>query len=142
MRTTSPYLHPLFIGPAYKAKKHRSQWRKIRHLTIAITILLIASIAIKNKAVAEPIKHSQTHDIVLALDTASTFPALNTQIKNSKNKEVSDHYDWKTLSALAGSQSTQPPQNNKTKTWLNLSSWLGLLCFMGYLLMHAIRNEP
>ena len=30
----------------------------------------------------------------------------------------------------------------KTGTWSNLCWWLGIFCFMGYLLMHAIRNEP
>lgn len=30
----------------------------------------------------------------------------------------------------------------KTGTWSNLWWWLGIFCFMGYLLMHAIRNEP
>ncbi|HEY7774276.1 MAG TPA: VWA domain-containing protein [Marinagarivorans sp.] len=30
----------------------------------------------------------------------------------------------------------------QTGTWSNFAWWTGILCFMGYLLMHAIRHEP
>lgn len=134
MRTKNHYPHPIFIAPTYKATSQHYLQRKrtIGQLALAIIILLTASIALQNNAVASPSDTSQ-------------YKAQITQTQKSPNHFTSFANGEKNLLETHAKDNGEINSNispASNKTWSNFSWWLGILCFMGYLLMHAIRNEP
>ena len=143
MRTKNHYPHPIFIAPTYKAKPHHYLQRKrtIGQLALAIILLLTASITLQNNAVAAPsdrpqyttqLQHSNPQvQITQAQKSLNHF----TSFANSEKQLLETHA--KNNGEINSNTSPSP-----NKTWSNFSWWLGILCFMGYLLMHAIRNEP
>ena len=134
MRTKNHYPHPIFIAPTYKATSQHYLQRKrtIGQLALAIIILLTASIALQNNAVASP---SDTSQYKAQITQTQKSPNHFTSFANSEKKLLETHA--KNNGEI--NSNTSPSSN---KTWSNFSWWLGILCFMGYLLMHAIRNEP
>lgn len=143
MRTKNHYPHPIFIAPAYKATSQHYLQRKrtIGQLALAIIILLTASIALQNNAVASSsdtsqykaqLKHSNSQvQITQTQKSPNHFTSFANGEKNLLGTHAKDNGEI---------NSNISPASNKT--WSNFSWWLGILCFMGYLLMHAIRNEP
>lgn len=47
-----------------------------------------------------------------------------------------------TSSAAQSNQALSPITYPQTASWGGFSFWFGVFCFLGYLFMHAIRNEP
>ncbi|BCD96893.1 hypothetical protein [Marinagarivorans cellulosilyticus] len=134
MRTKKHYPHPIFIAPAYKATSQHYLQRKrtIGQLALAIIILLTASIALQNNAVASS---SDTPQYEAQITQTQKSPNHFTSFANSEKKLLETH-------AKNNGEINSNTSLSSNKTWSNFSWWLGILCFMGYLLMHAIRNEP